>query len=51
MLISDINGIRDIENAYFTAEFSTNSLEDLVVFWNYDIQTVVPAALAALART
>ena len=24
----------------FTAELSTNSLVDFVVFWNYDIQTV-----------
>ena len=27
----------------FTAELSTNSLGDFVVFWNYDIQTVFHA--------
>ena len=27
----------------FTAELSTNSLGDLMVFWNYDIQTVFHA--------
>ena len=51
VVISIINGIRKIENAYFTAVHSTNSVGDLVVLWNYDIQTVVPAALAARAGT
>ena len=33
----------------FTAELSTNSLEDFVVFWNYDIQTVFHAVGLLLA--
>ena len=48
-LFRSINDIRNIDKSYLTAELSTNSLGDLVVFWNYDIQTVVRAALAALA--